>query len=354
MKLTVLLLSAMAALTHAQFEEVEISRAQDDSSSIRGVVFPAICYGQFDNVPQAMYTVRTSPSNDDTVRVFSNPPGLVEAGVDPQDGLIYLKFSEVVQDTAEGRSFDAAGVVIEFPPDQLEVVMACCGQTVQIQDGFTNVRDLIAHSGATVYADFGTGILERLTADVRDEALLNMNVNTQGGGGSAVVTVRRAKVEINGDLRILDCADNSECILEGTVTNNGRAISSSTIAANGCDNVSGTCDVSDPTVTIDTSRSLTMTGQVETCVQFSQLVERSFLTDGQPVVDDDNLPNDDITDDVPPVEDDRFEDDRFQEDQEPDTDEPDQQPDDSRSSAMSLMATSWVAALAGVAAVLLM
>ena len=345
MKFSSLALLSLLHLASAQFAEVDLTVSDaDEAKEARGVVFPAMCFGQFQNVPQLMYTVRPSPNNSDGVAVFSNPPDIIEAGVDPSDGLIYMRMREDIAFPLEQteRQFESAGVVVEFPTNQLEVVTISSDQMVQIQDGFTAVRDLIVHSGATCNAEFTSRIRARMNIDVRDDASLFAEINTSGSNGEAVVTARRSQVEIIGNLRNLDCADNSECVLDGEVTNRGRAIASSTIDANSCDNVEGDCTESNPRVTVNAGRSLTMSGETEICVQPSGLVDPSFiLSDGGDPIDDD-------VDDIPPSEeDDRFQvDDRFQD--EP-TDSPTEAPTATRDGAMSLtLSTAVLATIASV------
>jgi hypothetical protein len=265
-----LLLLAAVATTTISFTEAVFEEVETDFGGVTptGVVFPSICIGRVD-VPKVMYTIE--PSDD--VVVLTDPPNLVEVGIDPTDGLLYFKF---VQDTLDSNPFDA-GVIVQFPAADLQTINVCCGQELQVQDGFTNVETLVVSAGATAQVVFGTNNVN-LEVTVREEATATVEVNAArdseivvNGSGSGTF------VDIAGDITSIVCTDRATCSVAGQITDTGASSVEgfSILDTEDCADISvdggSTCDESFPFVSANVDGSLTISGVTERCIQGGEL-----------------------------------------------------------------------------------
>ncbi|KAG7351669.1 hypothetical protein IV203_007717 [Nitzschia inconspicua] len=265
--LMVLLLAAATSISfiEAAFEEVETNLGNVTPT---GVVFPSICIGRV-TVPKVMYTLE--PSN--TFSVSTDPPDLVEVGIDPTDGLVYFKF---LPDTL-ALNPTAAGVIVQFPSTGLQSINICCGQELQVKDGFTNVESLVVSAGATAQAVFSTNnvdfeitVREAATATVEVNAARNSDIVVSGSGSGTFV-------DIAGDITSIECTDRATCSVAGSISDTaassveGFAILD-TEECNGISvNGGSTCDESFPFVSANVDGSLTISGVTEQCLQGGDL-----------------------------------------------------------------------------------
>ena len=254
-----------AKLTNAQFEEIETDFG---STTPTGVVFPSICIGDF-SVPKVMYTIETSNTNE--VTILSDPPNLVEVGIDDSDGTLYFKFIQetILQPPSE------AGVVVRFPSSQLQNINICCEQELQVKDGFTNVEQLKVSSGATAQAIFSV-TNRNMDIEVSDSATATVEVS----GRSNVDVIGRDSgtfVNIDGDITTILCTDRATCTVAGDISNR-RDSSVENFSALETDDCFGifvedgsTCEENSPPVIADVNGALVISGVTETCIQGGEL-----------------------------------------------------------------------------------
>jgi hypothetical protein len=271
---SLLLQLLFATSVHADFEEVDTDFG---SVTPTGVVFPSICIGRI-SVPKIMYTLETA----DQVAVLSDPPNLVEVGIDPSDGLLYFKFTEEVLDSS---SFDA-GVIVQFPATELQVISICCGQELQVKDGFTNVQSLAVSDGATAQAVFSSNNVD-LEIIVGGEATATVEVNarnsdiTVNGSGSGTF------VDIAGDITTIVCTDRATCSVAGAISNaeDSSVEGFAVLDTEDCQDITveggSTCDESSPFVSANVDGSLTISGVSERCIQGDEL-DGDFVPAGSP------------------------------------------------------------------------
>jgi len=270
-----LLSSAGIVAANDGFEEI-VSDLVNATTTPTGVVLPSVCIGPF-MVPKTMYTIEPIVGNETDVRILSKPAGLVEPGFDEDDGKIYLKFNIDVIDDAND-----AGVIIQFPADQLESVSACCVQSVQIKPGFTNFQTLSASTSAVVNAEFDVEQENNMSFDVRSAATVNVKVtgtaeNVGGTTKIGVVAVNRAKANFQGNITAIICADESTCKIAGSIQDvkQSSADAGSTLEAESCRGVTVTtesvCESKTADVSVDTNQGTVISGVKEECFQGGDL-----------------------------------------------------------------------------------
>ena len=234
-----------------------------------GVVLPSICIGNF-IVPKTMYTIEPADVGETEVKILTNPPDLVEVGYDDNEGLIYFKF---IQEISEGA--DDAGVIIQFPADQLESVNSCCSQSVQIKEGFTNFQSLTVSTNAVVDASFAVEQDSDMVVGVFTGAEANVKVTETSGTKNtnvAVIATDNGKVNIDGDISTLSCIDQSDCMIGGVISDpaNSRSRGRSNIQTTSCEDIDvsddSICQSKTPTVTVDVDGDLVISGVKEDCV----------------------------------------------------------------------------------------
>jgi len=234
-----------------------------------GVVLPSICIGNF-IVPKTMYTIEPADVGETEVKILTNPPDLVEVGYDDNEGLIYFKF---IQEISEGA--DDAGVIIQFPADQLESVNSCCSQSVQIKEGFTNFQSLTVSTNAVVDASFAVEQDSDMVVGVFTGAEANVKVTETSGTKNtnvAVIATDNGKVNIDGDISTLSCIDQSDCMIAGVISDpaNSRSRGRSNIQTTSCEDIDvsddSICQSKTPTVTVDVDGDLVISGVKEDCV----------------------------------------------------------------------------------------
>jgi len=266
--------TALAAATVALLSSADIATAQDGFRQIAtdfgdsiptGVVLPSICIGDY-IVPKTMYTFFPGDEDETDVKILTNPEDLIEVGYDGDDGLIYFKFNQDVSEVA-----DDAGIIIRFPPDQLESVNACCSQSVQIKPGFTNVQSITASTNAIVNGTFAV----QQESDLMIGVFTGAQVNTKVMGTINKVDViakGKAIANIDGNITSLSCSDGSNCKIAGTIQVPGesRADGESTIKTLNCEGIDvgtgSTCESKSPFVRVVTSGNLVISGEKEECV----------------------------------------------------------------------------------------
>lgn len=267
-----LLSSADTANAQNGFRQVAIDF---DATDPVGVVLPSICIGNF-TVPKAMYTIEPAAAGETEVKILTNPQDLVETGYDSDNRLIYFKFILPISDTAED-----AGVIIQFPSDQLASVDSCCSQSVEIKKGFTNFQSLTASTGAVVDATFAVQQANDMTIGVFSSAEVNVAVTeTDGAKNSKVDVVARDKAmaNIDGDITSLSCNDESDCMIAGVILdpNESRARGRSSIQTTSCEDIILTtdsiCQSKTPEVTVSSDGPLVISGVKEECVNGGSLV----------------------------------------------------------------------------------
>eukprot|EP00535_Pseudo-nitzschia_heimii_P001472 CAMPEP_0197184620 /NCGR_PEP_ID=MMETSP1423-20130617/10218_1 /TAXON_ID=476441 /ORGANISM="Pseudo-nitzschia heimii, Strain UNC1101" /LENGTH=250 /DNA_ID=CAMNT_0042635483 /DNA_START=48 /DNA_END=801 /DNA_ORIENTATION=- len=208
----------IATATVALLWSIDIVTAQTDNgfrrittdfgdSKPKGVVLPTICIGDF-LVPKTMYTFETTSGNNTNVTIRSNPPNLVETGYDSDDGLIYFKFNQSVSEVAED-----AGVVVQFPPNQLETINACCSQSVQIKGGFKKFQNLTVSTSAIVNASF-VSQESNMTVDVSKDGIVNVRTDNVT---HVDVSVNEGTANILGNINKISCTDQSTCRVTGSI-----------------------------------------------------------------------------------------------------------------------------------------
>jgi len=248
----------------------QIAMPDTENTVLTGVVLPAICIGDF-MVPKTMYTIETAKEGETGVKVLTNPPDLVEVGIDNDDGLLYFKFIQkiVSQDAVD------AGVIIQFPSDQLESVNSCCSQSVQIKEGFTNFQSLTVSTNAIVNASF---ILEQdkdMVVGVYTGAEANVKVTETSGAKNKdvqVIAIDNAKVNIDGDITSLSCNDQSDCMIAGVISDpdDSRSRGRSNIQTTSCEDIDvaddSICQSRTPSVNVDVDGDLVISGVKENCV----------------------------------------------------------------------------------------
>jgi len=264
----------IAAATAALLWSVDIVSAQADNgfrrittdfgdSKPKGVVLPTICIGDY-LVPKTMYTFETTTGNNTNVTIRSNPRDLVETGYDSDDGLIYFKFNQTVAEVAEN-----AGVVVQFPPDQLESINACCSQSIQIKNGFTNFKNLTVSTSAIVNASFAAVQGSNMTIDVSTGGKVNVKVDDDK---NVHVTANEATANVFGNITTISCTDQSTCRVTGSIMDLGgsEVDKGATIKTGNCEGIDigrdSVCQSKVPVVRVVTSSPLVISGVKETCV----------------------------------------------------------------------------------------
>jgi len=252
-----LLLSADSAAAAEGFAKIATDFGEGTPT---GVVLPSICIGNF-VVPKPMYTFEPAGVNE-TVSIETNPPNLVESGFDEDSGLIYFKFNQtVVPDSVD------AGVIIKFPKDQLESINICCTQVAQIKPGFTNFKSLVASTSSEVDASFGTQEGD-LAVIVQSNAVVNVKVNATEKSRVGVAGETKATVSVDGDVTVLNCLEESTCMLKGGIIS-GKADKASTITATSCEDIEvkseATCLSEEPKVVVTTDKPVVFSGVKEDC-----------------------------------------------------------------------------------------
>jgi hypothetical protein len=269
-----LLILLLATSVEADFEEVDTDFG---SVTPTGVVFPSICIGRL-TVPKVMYTLETS----DQVAVLTDPPNLMEVGIDPADGLLYFKFSDEVLDSTIAE----AGVIVQFPSDELKAINICCGQELQVKEGFTSVESLSVWSGATAQAVFASNDVD-LEIRVGEEATATVEVNARNSDIAVNGSGSGTFVDIAGDITTIICTDRATCSVAGAISNadDSSVEGFAVLDTEDCQdiNVEGgsTCDESSPFVSANVDGALTISGVTESCIQGSEL-EGNFDTSGSP------------------------------------------------------------------------
>jgi hypothetical protein len=216
-----------------------------------------------------MYTIQ--PSNE--VRILTDPPNLVEVGIDEEDGKLYLKF--VPETILENPTL--AGVIVEFPSSQLRTIQVCCDQDLQVKDGFTNVQEFIVASGATAQAIFSNAntameieVLDGSTATIEVGTSSRNSISVLGDGSGSFVNIA-------GDIATVTCTDRATCTVAGTILDTaGSAVEEfSTLETESCFGIfvegGSTCDASFPFVNADVDGATTISGVTQTCTQASEL-----------------------------------------------------------------------------------
>lgn len=227
-----------------------------------GVVLPSICIGTF-TVPKPMYTFEPAGVNE-TVSIETNPPDLVEMGFDEDTGLVFFKFNQTVVPTAED-----AGIIIKFPPDQLESINVCCTQVAQIKPGFTNFKSLVVTTSAVVDAEFGAQAGD-LAVVVQSDAVVNVKVNATDESKVGVAVQESGTINVEGDVTMFNCLDESTCKFNGAVAvpKESKA-SNSTITLPSCEDIKlkddATCESAEPSVLVITDGPVVFSGVKEDC-----------------------------------------------------------------------------------------
>lgn len=223
-------------------------------------------------VPKTMYTFEPAGADETNVTIFTNPPDLMETGYDEDEGLIYFKFNTEVSEVA-----DDAGVIIKFPPGQLESVKACCSQSIQIKEGFTAFQSLTASTKAVVDATFAVEQESDMMIDVQAGAEVNVKVTGTADNKVSVTASDKAMANIAGDITSLSCANESTCKVAGTILKpkESQADGESTINTNSCEGVNvkkeSTCESNNPNVVVNSSGALVISGVKEECFQGQDL-----------------------------------------------------------------------------------
>ena len=259
---TVALLWSMNAVTAEHLSDFRRIPTDFGDSKPKGVVLPTICIGDF-LVPKTMYTFETIKGDDANVTILSNPEYLVEPGYDSDEGLIYFKFNLSASELAED-----AGVVVQFPADQLETINACCSQSVQIKDGFTNFQNLTVSTSAIVNASFPAQE-SNLTVDVSEGGVVNVKVVD---GENIDISATEGTANILGNITKISCTDESSCKVTGSITAPGESEidEGATIETPICEGLGlgkgAVCESIEPKVRVVVSRPLVISGVKETCV----------------------------------------------------------------------------------------
>ena len=228
-----------------------------------GVVLPSICIGTY-TVPKPMYTFEPAGVNE-TVSIETKPADLVEAGYEDETGLIFFKFNQTVADTATD-----AGVIIKFPPAELESINICCTQSAQIKPGFTNFKSLVATTTSNVDAAFATQNGD-LAVVVQSKAVVNVKVDATEDSKVGILAETEASVNVDGDITIISCLDESTCKVKGAIAlpDQSRADGASTIKTTSCEGVEvkkeSTCESKDPKVIVATDGPLVFSDVKEQC-----------------------------------------------------------------------------------------
>lgn len=269
---TLLLFLVTAATTTTTMVSAAFEEVTTDFGDVTptGVVFPSICIGRND-VPKVMYTLEQS--NDDTVRVLTDPPNLMEVGINTSDGLLYFKFEEEALDLSPFN----AGVRVQFPAKQLDSINICCGQDLQVKNGFTDVSTLIVSTGATAQAIFSTNNVN-LEVTVREQASATIEVNALRDS-EIVVTGSGAGtfVDISGDIESIVCTERATCSVAGAIANTATSSVErfSILDTEDCTGIKvdggSTCDESFPFVSANVDGKLTISGVTEQCIQGGEL-----------------------------------------------------------------------------------
>lgn len=227
-----------------------------------GVVLPSICIGTF-TVPKPMYTFEPAGVNE-TLTIETNPPDLVESGFDEDTGLIFFKFNQTVVPTAED-----AGIIIKFPPDQLESINVCCTQVAQIKPGFTNFKSLTVTTTSVVDAEFGAQAGD-LAVIVQSDAVVNVKVNATDESKVGIAVQEDATINVDGDISVLNCFDGSTCNVNGAVAFPKESVArDATITTPSCEEIKlkddATCESAEPSVTVTTDGPVVFSGVKEDC-----------------------------------------------------------------------------------------
>lgn len=246
--------------------------ATDFETPPLGVVLPSICIGDF-VVPKTMYTIEPAPVGAVNVTIKSRPLDLIEPGYDADTGLLFLKFVLPISDDAE-----RAGVIIQFPADQLVSVNTCCSQKVQIKSGFTNFQSLTASTSAEVSAAFATQQASDMAIGSFSNATVSVSVTNGEKASKVDVTAEGgAMVNIDGDITTLSCTEESTCVVGGKIADRpaSEAKKSSTMTTARCADVivadDSVCVTSKVNVTVKTNQRLAINGIKQPCVQGGDL-----------------------------------------------------------------------------------
>mmetsp|Transcript_25436 Transcript_25436/g.28447 ORF Transcript_25436/g.28447 Transcript_25436/m.28447 type:complete len:379 (-) Transcript_25436:355-1491(-) len=241
-----------------------------ENTVLTGVVLPAICIGDF-MVPKVMYTIEPADEGETDVKILTNPIDLVEVGVDKDDGLLYFKF---IQKIVSEDAVDA-GVIIQFPSDQLLSVNSCCSQSVQIKEGFTKFQSLTVSTNAIVNASFAVEQDSDMVVGVYTGAEANVKVTETSGAKNKqvqVIATDKAKINIDGDITSLSCNDESDCMIAGVISdpNDSRSRGRSNIQTTSCEDIDvaddSICQSRTPNVTVTVDGDLVISGVKESCV----------------------------------------------------------------------------------------
>ena len=247
-----------------------------------GVVLPAICIGNF-IAPKTMYTIEPTKDGETDVKILTNPPDLVEIGFDDKAGVFYFKFIQAISQDAND-----AGVIIQFPPDQLKSVNACCSQTVQIKEGFTHFESLMVSTNAVVHAVFDVQQNSDMMVNVTTAAEANVQVTETDGKKNTDVDIfarDNAKVDIDGDITTLMCDDQSDCMISGVVSDpdDSSIRGRSNVQTTSCEDIDVTedsiCRSKTPYVNVDVDGELFISGVKEKCVGGEDLNGLSLFID---------------------------------------------------------------------------
>jgi len=168
-----------------------------------------------------------------------------------------------------------AGVIIQFPSDQLLSVNSCCSQSVQIKEGFTKFQSLTVSTNAIVNASFVVEQDSDMVVGVYTGAEANVKVTETSGAKNKqvqVIATDNAKVNIDGDITSLSCNDESDCMIAGVISdpNDSRSRGRSNIQTTSCEDIDvaddSICQSRTPNVTVTVDGNLVISGVKESCV----------------------------------------------------------------------------------------
>ena len=215
MRLSLLLLATLGlTAVQAQVPESDFTAVAMDldtnPADLVQVELPSFCGRNKQEVPSVFYTIQPG----DAVRVLTYPPdAMILSSRDAGETLRLLWNLTAVEGANE------AGVIVEFPADQLSRIDACCSARAQIKPGFTSISQLKVGTSSSVSADF-SDVLTAYGLDISTSAMASVQLSTRGSLTNAVVGTS-ATLEAVGNLTRLDASTSSIVRLQGIVTNPG-------------------------------------------------------------------------------------------------------------------------------------
>lgn len=198
---TTIILLILLQLVKSEFTPIETVVPQD---GITGVFLPATCSESNEQVPNIIYTIVPSTTNE--IIVKTNPPNILIAKV--ENGLLGFDWNLLA---AAGA--DQAGAKILIPDEMFRTLDACCHARIQVEEGFTSIAIMILNTNSTAKGIFNSqSTIPSL--DISTGASVKMQST---GGFSRVVASTDGTARLKGDVQTIDASTSAQVVMEGSI-----------------------------------------------------------------------------------------------------------------------------------------